>query len=325
MIQFANWWFLFLIPILIYLFWVLKIKNKQKLKFSSVKLLRHADNRRTIKHFIGKIIVLSGIILAIAAMARPQTIIGTDFIQKQGIDIVMILDVSGSMQSVDFDPNRMEVARKTIDNFIVQRSNDRISLIVFAGTAYTRIPLTLDHNVVRESLAQVSTESINKDGTAIGMAISVGLNRLKKSDGLSRVIILLTDGENNTGEIDPVTASKLAEELGIRIYTIGVGSNVSIFPVRDLFGQIQYKQVHGGFDEKLLKQIADTTGGQYFRANEPKALSQIFETINRLEKTDFIDENFRIYNELAFLLIKAALIMLLIGIFFDRYYYVQIP
>jgi len=326
MIRFANWQFLVLIPILIlYLLWVFKKKRKQGLKFSSVKLLHNADNKKIIKHLIGKFLVLLAIILSITAMARPQTTMGTDYLQKLGIDIAMILDISGSMQSVDFNPNRLEAARKTVDEFIAQRSSDRISLIVFAGAAYTRIPLTLDHNIVRESLAQVTTESINTDGTAIGMAISVGLNRLKKSDGLSRVIILLTDGDNNAGEIDPVTASKLAQELGIRIYAIGVGSDVSIFPVRDMFGQTHLRRVPGGFNEELLKQISDNTGGQYFRANDPEALSQIFETINKLEKTEFIDDNFREYNELAFLLIKVALFALMAGIFIDKYYFVQIP
>ena len=322
MIRFADGWFLLLAPLSIYLFWALR--NKRGLKFSSVKLLRHAGDRKTIKHKIGKAFTLCGIILSISALARPQTTAKLDFLQQRGIDIAMILDVSGSMRSVDFEPNRMETARKTIDDFVAQRGGDRISLIVFAGTAYTRVPLTLDHSIVRESLAQVTTESVNTDGTAIGMAISVGLNRLKKSDGLSRVMILLTDGDNNAGEIDPITAAQLARELGIRIYTIGVGSDVSVFPV-NVFGRIQYRRYPGGFDEELLKQIADTTGGQYFRARDPKALSQIFETINQLEKTDFNDDSFREYNELAFPLIKAALILLLAGIFLDRYYFVQIP
>ena len=322
MIRFVDWWFLFLVPIFIYLFWALR--NKRGLKFSSVKLLRQTGDRKTIKHIIGKALVLCGIILSVSALARAQTTAKTDNIQRQGIDIAMILDVSGSMRSVDFDPNRMETARKTIDDFIAQRGNDRISLIVFAGAAFTRVPLTLDHSVLRESLAQVSTESVNTDGTAIGLAISVGLNRLKKSDSQSRVIILLTDGDNNAGEIDPITAAKLAQELGIRIYTIGVGSDVSIFPVT-LAGQIQYRQYQGGFDEELLKRIADTTGGQYFRARDPRTLSQVFETINQLEKTEFNDDNYREYNELAFPFIKAALILLLAGIFLDRYCFVQIP
>jgi Ca-activated chloride channel family protein len=257
-------------------------------------------------------------------MARPQTTVKADYVQQRGIDITMVLDVSGSMQSVDFRPNRMEVARKTTDDFISQRTGDRISLIVFAGEAFTRVPLTLDHNIVRESLAQVTTESVNTDGTAIGMAISVGINRLKKSDAASRIMILLTDGDNNAGAIDPLTASKLASDLGIRIYTIGVGSDTMIFPGQ-IFGQTQYRQYPGGFDEELLERIADETGGQYFRAMDSKALSQIFDTINRLEKTEFNDDSFVEYNELAFPFIKLALVLLLIGIFLDKFYFVQIP
>ncbi|MCL1800715.1 MAG: VWA domain-containing protein, partial [Promicromonosporaceae bacterium] len=146
-----------------------------------------------------------------------------------------LLDVSGSMRSVDFTPDRLEAARKTMDDFIAERAGDRISLIIFAGSAFTRIPLTLDHNVVRESLAKVTTESVNQDGTAIGMAISVGLNRLKKSDAASRIMILVTDGDNNAGAIDPLTASGLAAELGIKIYTIGIGTDTMMLPVQ-VFG-----------------------------------------------------------------------------------------
>jgi len=322
MIRFANWWFLLLIPVVIYLFLV--VKKKKGLQFSSVKLLQSAGNRKTIKHKIGKILILCGMILLITALARPQTTIRTNLIKQQGIDIAMLLDVSGSMQSVDFEPNRLEVARETIDDFIAGRTGDRVSLIIFAGTAHTRIPLTLDHNIVRESLKGVTTESVYQDGTAIGMAVSVGLNRLEKSDAASRIMILVTDGDNNAGTIDPVTASNLARELGIRIYTIGIGSDTLILPV-DVFGQTQYQQYQGGFNEDLLKQIAETTGGQYFRAMDSKAMAKIFDTIDELEKTEFDDDNFKEYNELAFLLVALALMLLAAGIILDRYYFLQIP
>ena len=322
MIRFANWWFLLFIPVAAYLFWI--ARKRKGLQFSSVKLLRRGDSGKTIKHKIGKVLAFCGAALALAALARPQSTIITDLVKQKGIDIAMLLDVSGSMQSVDFQPNRLEVARDTIDSFVSQRASDRISLIVFAGTAYSRIPLTLDHNVVRESLASVTTDSVNQDGTAIGMAISVGLNRLKKSDAASRIMILVTDGDNNAGDIDPVTASKLAEELGIRIYTIGVGSDSMILPVQG-FGRTQYRQYPGGFDEALLKQIAETTGGQYYRATESRELARIFDTINALEKTEFDDDNFVEYTELAFPFIAAALILLAAAIVLDRYVYVQIP
>jgi len=298
--------------------------KKRGLKFSSVKMLRRAGGGKTVKHKIGKVFMLCGLIALAAALARPQTTAHAGFVRQRGVDIAMILDVSGSMQSVHFEPNRLEVARKTIDDFISQRTGDRVSLIIFAGEAYTRIPLTLDHNVVRESLAQVTSESVNLDGTAIGMAVSVGINRLKKSDAASKIIILVTDGDNNAGDIDPVTASKLAQELGIRIYTIGVGSDTLIMPVQS-FGRTQYRRYDGGFDEALLMQIAEITGGRYFKAADSKALSQVFDIINQLEKTEFDDDNYREYNELAFPFIKAALSLLFIGIFLDKFYFVQIP
>jgi len=320
--RFANWWFLFLIPAVIPLFFL--AAKKRGLHFSSVKLLRGVHRDKTIKHKVGKIIALCGVVLSIAALARPQTVEAADSIWRQGIDIAMLLDVSGSMQSVDFEPNRLEVAWQTIDNFVAGRANDRISLVIFAGAAYTRIPLTLDHNVVRESLAGVSTESVNQDGTAIGMAISVGINRLKKSDAASRIMILATDGDNNAGAIDPVTASRLAAESGIRIYTIGIGSDRMILPSQS-FGQTIYRQYPGGFDEELLQQIAETTGGRYYRAMDSKTLERIFNTIDQLEKTEFEDENFKEYRELAFPFIAAALALLTAGIITDRYIFVQIP
>ena len=311
-----------LIPVAAYLFWA--VRRKRGLKFSSVKLLRNAGSGRSVKHLIGKGLLLLGVIASLVALARPQTTIRTDFTPQQGVDIAMILDVSGSMQSVDFEPNRLEVARRTIDDFVAKRTSDRVSLIVFAGSAYTRIPLTLDHNVVRESLAEITQESVGDDGTAIGMALSVGLNRLKKSDAASRVMILVTDGDNNAGEIDPLTAGQLAKELGIRVYTIGIGTDTMILPAQ-AFGQTMYQQYPGGFNEELLQQIAEMTGGQYFRAAKDKELATIFGVIDRLEKSDFDSEGFTDYNELAFPFIKLALVFLLAGIFFDKFFFVQIP
>ncbi len=322
MIRLADWYFLFLIPIVIYFFLIRK--KKQALKFSSIKILKSAGFRDTIKHKIGKYIIVLSLVILTVALARPQLTRKAAPVWQKGIDIAMVLDVSGSMESVDFKPNRLEVARKTIQDFVEQRPQDRMSLIIFAGTAYTRIPLTLDHNIVRESLQEVSTQSVNEDGTAIGMAISVGLNRLKKSDTASGIIILVTDGDNNAGAINPDTASHLAEELGIKIYTIGVGTDETIIPVQ-FFGQTRYQQYQGGLNEKLLKNIAETTGGHYYRARDPKALSQIFSNINQLEKAEFEQDDFRQYTELAFILMKIALVLLLAGIFLDRCYYIRIP
>lgn len=318
-----DWYFLLLIPLIAYLF--LRKRKKSVLKFSSVKLIKSSGMKKTMKHKVGRFIILSGIIVLLVAMARPQLKQGEGPVAHKGIDIAIALDVSGSMKSVDFEPNRLEVARKTVDDFIDGRHDDRMSLIIFAGTAYTRVPLTLDHDILKQSLEGVSSESVNQDGTAIGMAVSVGLNRLKKSNSASKIMILLTDGENNAGDINPDTASELAKELGIKIYTVGVGTDRTIIPVEDIFGITRYQQYEGGLDEELLKRIAETTGGQYYRAKDPKALAQIFETIDKLERSKFEQDNFVQYDELAFGLIKIGLLLLLAGIFFDRYYFTQVP
>jgi len=299
-------------------------RKNAALNFSSVKMLQASGMKKSIWHLIGKVMICLGLISLATAMARPQRLDEDAPISEQGIDIAMVLDVSGSMESVDFKPNRLAVAVDTINSFIEDRPQDRISFIIFAGTAYTRIPLTLDHELIRQSLGEVSTESVNQDGTAIGMAISVGLNRLKKSDAASRIMVLVTDGDNNAGAINPTTASELAKDMGVKIYTIGVGTDQTIIPV-NYFGQIRYQQAEGGLNEELLQEISNTTGGQYYRAKDAESLNQIFDNINQLEKSEFDRDNFRQYTELAFDLIKVALFLLLLGIFFDRFYFVQIP
>jgi Ca-activated chloride channel family protein len=322
MIRFANWYFLFLIPLIAYIFLVRR--KKSALKFSSVKMLEKSGLKKTIKHRIGRYCIVLALILLAVAMARPQLDNLNTPVWQKGIDIAVVLDVSGSMKSVDIEPSRLDAALETIDAFIEKRPRDRISLIIFAGTAYTRIPLTLDHNVIRESLKQVDTSSVNEDGTAIGMAIAVGLNRLKKSDAASKIILLVTDGENNTGTINPTTASELARDMGVKVYTIGVGTDKTIIPVQ-AFGQTLYRQYEGGLDEELLKQVAEMTGGQYYRARDSKSLPRIFSSIDQLEKTEFEQDHFKQYTELAYGIIKIALVLLMAGIFFERFYFILIP
>ncbi|NLO40059.1 MAG: VWA domain-containing protein [Ruminiclostridium sp.] len=322
MVRFASWYFLLFIPVIPLIFFMRR--KKAALNFSSVKMLQASGMKKTIGHLVGKVLICLSMILLVTAMARPQRLDEDAPIREQGIDIAMVLDVSGSMESVDFKPNRLAVAVDTIDSFIDDRPQDRISFIIFAGTAYTRIPLTLDHELIRQSLGEVSTESVNQDGTAIGMAISVGLNRLKKSDAASRIMVLVTDGDNNAGAINPTTASELAKDMGVKIYTIGVGTDRTIIPV-NYFGQIRYQQAEGGLNEDLLQEISNTTGGQYYRAKDAESLNQIFDNINQLETSEFDRDNFRQYTELGFDLIKIALFLLLLGMFFDRFYFVQIP
>lgn len=321
MVRLADWYFLFLIPLIVYIFLIRK--NKSAIKFSSIKLLE-SSGKKTVKHKVGKFFIAFGLVILIIALARPQIDWQVVPLQQEGIDIAVVLDVSGSMESVDFKPNRLEVALQNIEGFIEDRPCDRISLIIFAGTAYTKIPLTLDHNIVRQSLEEISTESVNEDGTAIGMAVSVGLNRLKKSDAESKIMLLVTDGDNNAGAINPNTASQLAKEMGVKIYTIGVGTDRTIIPVR-VFGQTKYQQYEGGLNEVLLKEMAESTDGQYYRVKDKKAMSRIFSNINKLEKTEFEQDNFKQYTELAFFLIKIALVLLFMGILLDRFYFIQIP
>lgn len=318
----AYWYFLLLIPIVVYFF--LRKRKQSSLKFSNVNLLKGRGNRKKYRYRMGRYLILLGSIILIVALSRPRIAKSLNPFMEKGIDIALLLDVSGSMESVDFEPNRLEVAKKTINDFIKERLEDRIALVVFAGNAYTRIPLTLDHDMVSSSIKEVDVASVKEQGTAIGMAISVGMNRLKKSDSASKIMILVTDGDNNAGAIDPITASQLSKDLGIKIYTIGVGTDKTILPV-DYFGVTKYQQVEGGLNEELLKDIAETTGGAYYRAKDSKALSDIFTNINQLEKTNFEHDRFREYNELAYTLIKIALILLALGLFLDRYYYIQIP
>ncbi|MFO7819113.1 MAG: VWA domain-containing protein [Halanaerobacter sp.] len=322
MFRLLHWYFLLLIPVLIYIYF--KSKTQGKLKFSSLQLFKESGVKKTYKHKIGKYLILLGLILLIVALARPQIAEQLKNVKKKGLDIVLALDVSESMRSVDFEPHRLQVAKNVANDFITERPSDRLGLVIFSGTAYTRIPLTLDHNILTESLEQITTEDVNQEGTAIGMGVSIAINRLKKSDAQSKVIILLTDGENNVGEINPATAAELAEEMGIKIYTIGVGSDETILPVK-VRGTTRYKRYEGGLDEELLREIAQKTGGQYFRAKDKKALKTIFAKIDKLEKTEFKDDNYFEYHELAFGLIKAALFLILIGIFLDRYLYLKIP
>lgn len=322
MISFAYGYVLLLIPVLLFI--ILKKEKRSALDFSSVKLLKNRHKTYAIRYRMGRWLIALALTFLLIGLARPQLPKPNQPISQEGIDIALLLDASGSMQSVDFDPNRLEVAKDTLADFVDQRYADRLGLIVFGGSAYTKIPLTLDHQVLEESLKAVTTDSVNEEGTAIGMAISVGINRLKKSEAASKVMILLTDGDNNAGAINPETASRMAKELGIRIYTIGVGTDKTIIPVQ-ILGQTQYQQVQGGLNEPLLKTIAENTGGEYYRAQDENSLEDIFKIIDGLERSKFEEHNFRQYQEFGYGCIGLGMILLLLGIYWDQYYYIQIP
>ncbi len=260
--------------------------------------------------FVLRMLALS---LLIVALAGPQRISSKSNINIEGIDIVLALDVSGSMRARDFQPDRIGAAKKIATQFINGRPNDRIGLVIFSGEAFTQAPLTLDHAVLKSLLREVKSGMI-QDGTAIGDGLATAVSRLKDSKARSKVIVLLTDGVNNSGAIDPETAAELAKMFGIRVYTIGVGSyGYAPYPVQPPYG-IQMQQMKVQIDEALLKKIARETGGKYFRANNNRKLEAIFKEIDRLEKSKINVQQFRRKYELYFPFALAALLLFVLEV-----------
>jgi Ca-activated chloride channel family protein len=253
------------------------------------------------------------IALLVVAFARPQTTSEGENMYTEGIDIVLLLDISGSMLAEDFRPNRIEAAKDVAQKFIDGRTHDRIGLVIFAGESFTQCPMTLDYRVLKNLLRQVKSGMV-EDGTAIGMAIAQGVNRLKDSKTKSKVIILMTDGVNNRGEIDPLTATQIAGTFGIRIYTIGVGTiGEAPYPVQTPFG-IRYQNVPVDVDEKTLQKIAELSKGQYFRATNNRSLRLIYNEIDDMEKTRIEVTTYRSYTELFYTPAGAGLLLLLLEV-----------
>ena len=319
MFKFASPYFLLLIPIIIYLF--LRKRSNLGITVPGIEPLK-AYKIKSKKHLLGKYLILLSLILMCVALARPQMIYENRVVKKNGIDIAISLDLSQSMLQDDFSPNRLEKAKEVLGEFIDKRGNDRLSLIVFGGDAYTKVPLTFDHNVVKEMVSKLTVDDITSNNrTAIGMGIGVALNRLKNSEAKSKVIILLTDGENNSGEMSPSAAADIAKELGIKIYTIGIGAREIQIPT--LFGYQTVK--NNELDENLLQNIAKTTGGEYFRAGDSKEFKEIFNKIDELEKTKIDGRSFYDKQEMFEGILKISLILLLIGVFFQYLIYIIIP
>ncbi|KPJ83657.1 MAG: aerotolerance regulator BatA, partial [Gemmatimonas sp. SG8_23] len=233
----------------------------------------------------------------IVALARPQTGISTENVLTEGIDIVMVLDVSSSMLAEDLEPNRLEAVKTVAADFVAGRRNDRIGLVAFAGQAFTQAPLTFDYTVV-QSLAEELEVGMIEDGTAVGMGLATAVKRLQASSAESKVVVLLTDGSSNRGEIGPVTAARMAQALGVRVYTIGAGSRgTARVPVPDGFGGTRYANMRVEIDEATLQEMADLTGGRYFRATDTESLREIYAEIDELERTEIEVENFTQYGE----------------------------
>ena len=253
---------------------------------------------------------LCALCLIIVAIARPRSSTEMERVDSEGIDIVLAMDVSTSMLARDFKPDRINAAKDIAVEFIAQRPSDRMGIVVFAGESYTQCPLTTDRSTLLNLMKEVQTDLI-EDGTAIGNGLSTAVARLKDSDAPSRVVILLTDGVNNRGEVHPLTAAEIAKTYGVRVYTIGVGANgMAPYPVMTPWG-VEVQQMQVEIDEDLLKQIALETGGRYFRATDNTKLAEIYSEINKMEKTRTTIDSFPVYKELFPRWAFAALVLLL--------------
>ena len=296
--EFAQPYWLFLlllVPALAFWeFWRAKKKLKG-LRFSNIASVKAAPQSIWVHiKWLPMVLRMGALIFGVLALARPQD--RNTVVERfaEGVDIMMVLDTSTSMRAQDFQPNRFEAARKVASEFIQGRTSDRIGLIVFAAKAYTQAPLTLDYTFLRQMLGEVEVGVI-EDGTAIGTALAMAVNRLKDTEAKSKIIILLTDGQNNRGEIDPVTAAEVAEAINVRTYTIGVGAyGEAPFIIDHPFAGRQRRMVPVEIDEDMLRTVAEKTGGRYFRATNNEALSTIYEEIGELEKTK-VEE--RIYTD----------------------------
>jgi Ca-activated chloride channel homolog len=299
--KFANpelLWLLLLLPVIGYFLWLRRKKLTVTLQFSSLQVFKNIPQtvRERLRHS-PLVLRLLAIAVFIIALARPQSVSDKQNISTEGIDIVLELDLSGSMLAEDFNPNRIEAAKQVASEFIDGRTNDRIGLVVFSAESFTQCPLTTDYPVLKNLLREVKNGMI-ADGTAIGLAIANGVNRLKDSKAKSKVMILLTDGVNNRGEIDPITAARIAATYGIRIYTVGVGAQGEApYPVQTQFG-IRRQMIPVDLDEKGLTQVAEMTGGKYYRATDNRKLKTIYREIDQLERTKIEVTAYKRYSEL---------------------------
>lgn len=312
------WLFLLLPPAIAWYIWKRKSQTAT-LRMSSL------DGFKTSGSWLAKVqpllfalrlIALSSLIIA---MARPRTVdISNETKTTKGIDIVIAVDVSGSMLAKDLKPNRMEALKKVASNFVEQRPNDRIGLVVYAAEAYTKTPVTSDKAVVLDAVNSIKYDNVLQDGTGIGMGLTTAINRLKDSKAKSKVIILLTDGVNNAGFIEPETASDIAEQYGIKVYTIGIGTNgMAEFPYAIApNGQFLFRMMQVEIDEKLMRSIARKTGGKYFRATSNSKLIQIYNEINKLETTEIQELRFYDYDEKyrPFVVFAGIVLLLEVGL-----------
>ncbi|WP_143309858.1 vWA domain-containing protein [Chitinophaga vietnamensis] len=311
----AFFWLLLLIPVMIY--WYIARRKRQQgvMMVSSLDALRHLPVSWKIRFrpllLILRILAFTALVVA---LARPQTSNTSENIDSEGIDIVMAIDISGSMLAEDLQPNRMEAAKKVAMDFVDKRISDRIGLVVFSGESFTQCPITTDHGVLKNQIMQVKSGML-QDGTAIGMGLATSVDRLRNSHAKSKVIILLTDGVNNTGLVDPLTALEIAKAFKIRVYTIGIGTiGKAPFPMPMPDGTVQTVMQDVQIDEPLMKKISKETGGKYFRATNTTDLQNIYAEIDQMEKTKVEITSFRHFAEHFFIFAMIALVCMLLEV-----------
>jgi Ca-activated chloride channel family protein len=324
--SFAYPYFLILLLIIPGIYYFLKKKGSggAGLIYSKGSVAGEFKDLRSRLSDLPKHLNLIALTFLIIGLARPQTELSEESVYAEGIDICVVLDVSGSMFAMDFQPNRLEAAKVITKDFVDGRNNDRLGLVIFAKDAYTQCPLTVDHNALITLLGEIQGGFL-EDGTAIGNALSSGVNRLRDSESKSKVIILLTDGVNNAGEIDPTSAAQIAKEFGIRVYTVGVGS----------MGEAPYAvpNTNGGkrmmmpveIDEELLQNIAKETGGKYFRATDNEKLENIYKEIDSLERTKIEVNSYKRMSEKFILFLSMGLVLLLVGRLLSYTYLRRLP
>ena len=307
-------WLLVLLPVAIWWYVVKQPKRLGSIRISSIAQVRTARSWKSMLLHLPFVFRIVAMVCLIVALARPQTRNDEELVSGEGVDIVMCIDVSGSMLAQDFTPNRMEAAKEVAAGFIAGRPTDRIGLVIFSGESFTLCPLTTDQAVLQAQIGNIQS-GLLEDGTAIGSGLATSVDRLRASKSKSKVVILLTDGENNGGQIPPVTAKELAKATGVRVYTIGVGTEgYAQVPMQTAGGSVVMQREKVNLDEKLLTQIATETGGKYFRAKDNESLKNIYTEIDKLEKSKIEVTALKRYSEKFFPLALAAALFLLLEI-----------
>lgn len=321
--EFANIEFLYaliIIPILIG-WYVFRYWNRQPvLSYSTSMFLGSVKTVKTRLIHVPIALRILALACIIIALARPQSSSSWQDIKTEGIDIVLAIDISSSMLARDFEPNRLEAAKEVAVEFIKSRPNDRIGLVVYSGESFTQCPLTTDHEKLINLFKDIKNGMIT-DGTAIGMGLANAVNRLKESDAKSKVVVLLTDGENTAGSIPPITAAEIAATYGVKVYTIGVGTiGQAPMPVPDMFGRIRMQMMEVNIDEKSLEEIADLTGGKYFRATDNEKLFNVYAEIDQMEKIIIEETQYEKKYEQFLPLAQAAMGLLLLELIIRKFY-----